>query len=321
MPVVEMRRSLLDLQGLEGQPGGVAVGLQVEWGSDEPTFLDVVVGEMACTEIASGSFIVVAFPANGRVAVEVEDGPIGPGAVDFEAVEPRQEVNHGLGLWRLCVKHLDCRDVFTVFGLVEHFAVFPEGGYIVVQTRIIHTVFIDTQGVEAAAFRVRIEHLSVLPDVGRVVGSGDSSPIEASIVGGNGSNVATFDLEDDGVVLPNRTVDGFGAIDKPGRIEVSFGKAEVIDFRPARALPKYRVVLPNAGIHTWSDDAATGIDVGSYRIDGQRIKVACGAVNGIFVKGFAVLPNCVATGCCPSVRVKDNPLDETFVHTWPRKSE
>ena len=122
-----------------------------------------------------------------------------------------------------------------------------------------------------------------MPDVSRVVGGGEPSPIEASVVGGDSSNVATFDLEDDGIVLPNLTVDGFGTIDEACRKKIASINAEVIDFRPVRTLPKYRVVLPDAGINPRSDDGSAGIDVTCGPVDSKGIKVAGGAVDRVRV--------------------------------------
>ncbi len=150
-----------------------------------------------------------------------------------------------------------------------------------------------------------------MPDVSRVVGGGEPCPIEASVVGGDGSDFTFFDLEDNGVVLPNRTIDGFGTIDEACCIKVVSVKAEVIDSRPTWALPKYGVVFPNTGKNARGNDGTTCIYVACSIVNGQGIKVANGAaVDAVFIENLAVLPNLVVACCRPTVVVEHNPLDE-----------
>ena len=123
---------------------------------------------MAGAEVASGGFVVIALPCDFSVAVEVEDGPVGPGAVDLETVEPRQEFGLMTRLRCLSGQHCNRRDAFAVFRFIEDFTVFPYGGNVIVNTSIKNTIFIDVQS-RNVYVNMGIQHLAVLPNVCSVV--------------------------------------------------------------------------------------------------------------------------------------------------------
>ena len=83
--------------------------------------------------------------------------------------------------------------------------------------------------------------------------------------------VGVFHLIDDGVVLPDDTVEGVVFNHEPSCINVSTAKADALDTRNGVFHPKERVVFPNTGMEERvanEGDSATCINV------------ACRCVNG-----------------------------------------
>ena len=298
----------VDFQGLERHPCRVGVGLQVEWGRDQPAFLDVVKGEVACAVVIGGSLVVVAFPADGGVAIEVEYGPVGPGAVGFKAVEPRQCQRFHLGLWRFGRKHDEVGDD-ALIGLIEDFAVFINR----LCVGIIDSALVDDQIADSREFWQVVEYLAVLPNIDNGIRQGIPCPIEAAFKCCDVSEVGVFQLVDDGVVLPNDTKGNGVVFNHESRcIEVVAIEADALDARSAIGHPKQQVVFPNAGMVEGVAIEGYGtscINVARRCIDGQAVNVAFVFVVVVRVKKLAVLPDVVEASHYPVVAVEGDVVE------------
>ena len=119
-------------------------------------------------------------------------------------------------------------------------------------------------------------------------------------------------LVDDGVVLPDDTVEGVVFNLEPRCKEVLAIEADALDARNGIFHPKQRVVFPDTGMKEGvaiERDGTACIKVVQVCVKGYTMYIACVFFVTIGIKKFAVLPDVVAASRYPTIVGEDQVVD------------